>query len=77
MAPLNENLADCEKRSGICFLSDKVVKAAGIHRQINEDYRENIMTCRMLLRWIGDFKDGCSIFMLKSEVCQLQSLLKI
>ncbi|CAL1266830.1 unnamed protein product [Larinioides sclopetarius] len=45
--PPIENPADCEVRAVISFLSTKGFKAADIHRQISDDYGENIMSAEM------------------------------
>ncbi|GBN07697.1 hypothetical protein AVEN_249463-1 [Araneus ventricosus] len=50
--------ADCEVRSVIRFLNAKKVKPAELHRQLVEIYGENVMTDRMVRKWVRQFNDG-------------------
>ncbi|GBM36008.1 hypothetical protein AVEN_78103-1 [Araneus ventricosus] len=50
--------AECEVRSVIRFLNAKKVKPAEIHRQLVKIYGENLMTDRMVRKWVRQLKDG-------------------
>ncbi|GBN05015.1 hypothetical protein AVEN_164093-1 [Araneus ventricosus] len=50
--------ADCEVRSVIRFLNAKNVKQAEIHRQVVEIYGEDVITDRMVRKWVRQFNDG-------------------
>ncbi|GBL93465.1 hypothetical protein AVEN_59668-1 [Araneus ventricosus] len=52
--------ADCEVRSVIRFLNANNVKPAEIHRQLVEIYGENVITDRMVRKWVRQFNDGCT-----------------
>ncbi|GBN92910.1 hypothetical protein AVEN_13749-1 [Araneus ventricosus] len=49
---------NCEVRSVIRFLNAKNVKPAEIHRQLVQIYGENVMTDRMVRKWVRQFNDG-------------------
>ena len=57
MPPLIENPADCEIRSVIRYLSAKGVKAVEIRRDICEVYGQNLISDRMVRKWVSAFKD--------------------
>ncbi|GBN08660.1 hypothetical protein AVEN_257549-1 [Araneus ventricosus] len=52
--------ADCEVRSAIWFLNTNIVKQAEIHSQLVEINAENVMTDRMVRKWVRQFNDGCT-----------------
>ncbi|GBN65992.1 hypothetical protein AVEN_237014-1 [Araneus ventricosus] len=49
---------DCEVRYVILFLKAKNIKPAEIHRQLVQIYGENVMTDRMVRKWVRQFNDG-------------------
>ena len=58
MPPTTVSPTDCEVRAVIQFLSAKGVKPIDTHREICEDYGQNIMSDRMVRKWVRAFKDG-------------------
>ncbi|GBM23999.1 hypothetical protein AVEN_274413-1 [Araneus ventricosus] len=50
--------ADCEVRSVIRFLNAKIVKTAEINLQFVEIHCENVMTDRMVRKWVRQVNDG-------------------
>ena len=58
MPPIIVNLADCEVRAVIRFLSAKGLKPIGIHREICAVYGQNIISDGMVRKWVREFKDA-------------------